>query len=120
MRRILLASADTDRDRRSHLRIGSTCDTLSDDPEKRHSADLYAIRIAIIDYTLREEQLAITARLDERALFEEIPTDPFTRKEDWVPIIATHADPEQTAAGIASVHSASARSAAMGLAYNTW
>jgi len=51
---------------------------------------------------------------------KKIPTNPFTQKEDWVPLFRdVAAAPEQTSNGIADVHSASRKIASNGTAYNT-
>jgi len=85
-------------------------------------ADLFVMRKAIIDYTLEKNEVPQSLQdLMNGHYLKKIPTDPFTRKKDWVPIISdTLLDPEQTAAGIASVESASGQVGSNGTAYNTW
>src|ERR1700674_2984536 len=50
-------------------------------------ADLFVIRKAIIDYTLEKNKTPQSMQdLMNEHYLKEIPTDPFTRKKDWVPI----------------------------------
>jgi hypothetical protein len=74
------------------------------------------------NYTFHEHRPATTLQdLTSRHYLKKIPTDPFTQKEDWVPLFRDVAvAPEQTANGNDDVHSASGEIASNGTAYNTW
>jgi len=88
MRRILLASLILIVIGRSHLRIVLLAILYPTIREATLKADLYAIRIAIIDYTLEKNEAPQSLQdLMNGHYLKKIPTDPFTRKEDWVPII---------------------------------
>ena len=84
--------------------------------------DLFVIRQAIQEYTLHKDHAPQSLQdLVSGHYLKEIPTDPFTRKKDWVPIISdTLASPDQTAAGIADVRSSSDRVGNNGIVYSLW
>jgi len=80
------------------------------------------MRQAIDKYTLDKEQAPQSLRaLVNGHYLKEIPTDPFTRKKDWVPqfdIIVL--SPEQSSTGMVDVHSASSQVDSNGIPYNEW
>jgi hypothetical protein len=85
-------------------------------------ADLFVMREGITKYTLDKEHAPQSLHdLINGHYWEEIPTDPFTRKKDWVPTVRdTAPSPEQAVAGIDDVHSASNHLGSNGIAYNMW
>jgi general secretion pathway protein G len=80
------------------------------------------MRQAIDNFTLDKQQPPQSLQdLVNGKYFKEIPTDPFTRRKDWVPYLSdTVLSPEQTATGIADVHSASGQVSSKGIPYNQW
>jgi general secretion pathway protein G len=83
------------------------CPLLRQPREKRLSLDLFKTRIAIEDYTIDKERGPRTLQeLVDTHYLSEIPVDPFTQKDDWIPEIG---DPRAGVVGpeINSVHSAS-------------
>jgi len=84
--------------------------------------DLVTMRLAIDKYTLDKEQAPQSLQdLLNRHYLKEIPTDPFTRKRDWVPQFdSVVLSPEQSSTGMVDVHSASGRVGGNGMAYSEW
>lgn len=84
--------------------------------------DLLVMRQAIDQYTLDKQQAPQSLQdLVNGHYLKEIPTDPFTLKKDWVPLFSEIVlSPDQTAKGIADVHSNSTQVGSNGSAYNTW
>jgi general secretion pathway protein G len=86
--------------------------------------NLQVMRKAIDEYTL--DKLAAPQSLDDlvgAGYLREVPVDPMTRKKDWIVDYETDVlfSPEQTATGIANVHSASDKiSPFEGTPYNSW
>jgi general secretion pathway protein G len=80
------------------------------------------MRQAIDAYTLDKQQPPQSLQdLIKGHYLKEIPTDPFTRKKDWVPYFGdTVLSSEQKAIGIADVHSGSDQVGSNGMAYNEW
>jgi general secretion pathway protein G len=80
------------------------------------------MRQAIDKYTLDKEQAPQSLHdLVNRHYLKEIPTDPFTRKKDWVPQFDDVVlGPEQSSTGMVDVHSASSRFDSSGIPYNEW
>jgi len=84
--------------------------------------DLFMIRLAVTNYTRVQDRgpQSLQDLVDAHYLIQ-IPTDPFTRKKDWMPDVnnagfrADQAIPE-----ITSVHSASNGVGRNGVAYNMW
>jgi general secretion pathway protein G len=80
------------------------------------------MRQAIDNYTLSKEQAPQSLQdLVNGHYLKEIPTDPFTRKKDWVPqfdsvVLST----EQSSTGVVDVHSASREVGSNGAPYNEW
>src|SRR5258708_32791404 len=70
--------------------------------------DLRTMRQAIDQYTMDKQHPPQSLRdLVNGHYLRQIPTDPFTRKEDWVPVFGDSGiGPEQTVVGITDVHSA--------------
>ena len=84
--------------------------------------DLRVMRDALDNYTLDKKQAPQSLEdLVNGRYLKEIPTDPFTRKKDWVPqideVVLTEA---QTSTGIVDVHSNSTQVANNGTPYNEW
>ncbi len=87
-------------------------------------SDLKAMRDAIENYTLDKQ--APPQSLDDLVsgqfkYLREIPTDPITRRKDWVPafedvVLAS----DQSTTGLTDVHSASEAVSSDGTPYNTW
>jgi general secretion pathway protein G len=86
--------------------------------------ELRTMREAIDKYTFDKKQAPQSLKdLTDAHYLNEIPTDPFTRKEDWVPILGDSVligSPGQTVSGIADIHSASTRIGGNGAAYYMW
>jgi general secretion pathway protein G len=84
--------------------------------------DLRMMRDAIDNYTLDKQHApqSLQDLVDGRHL-REIPTDPFTRKKDWVPQFdSVVLSPNQTSTGIVDVHSNSTQVGGNGAPYNEW
>jgi general secretion pathway protein G len=90
--------------------------------ERTLKLDLFTMRQAIDAYTLDKQQPPQSLQdLIKGHYLKEIPTDPFTRKKDWVPYFGdTVLSSEQKAIGIADVHSGSDQVGSNGMAYNEW
>jgi general secretion pathway protein G len=84
--------------------------------------DLQMMRHAIDKYTLEKEQAPQSLQdLLNGYFLKEIPTDPFTRKKDWVPQFdRVILSPKQSSTGLVDVHSASRQVNGDGIAYNMW
>ena len=85
--------------------------------------DLRVMRDAIDNYTLGKKQAPQSLQdLVDRHYLKEIPTDPFTRKKDWVPQFdSVVLSPDQTTTGIVDVHSSSPRVSPFdNTPYNEW
>jgi general secretion pathway protein G len=85
--------------------------------------ELRTMREAIDKYTFDKNQAPQSLKdLTDAQYLKEIPTDPFTRKEDWVPIVRDRMliSSSQTVSGIADIHSASTRIGRNGAAYYMW
>ncbi len=84
--------------------------------------DLVTMRLAIDKYTLDKEQAPQSLQdLMNGRYLKEIPTDPFTRKKDWVPQFdSVVLSPEQSSTGMVDVHSSSRGVGSNGMAYNEW
>jgi general secretion pathway protein G len=84
--------------------------------------DLVTIRVAIDNYTLDKQQAPQSLQdLVNGHYLKEIPTDPFTRKKDWVPQFdSVVLSAEQSSTGMVDVHSASSSVGRNGVAYNLW
>jgi len=80
------------------------------------------MRLAIDNFTLDKERAPQSMQdLVNGHYLKEIPTDPFTHEKDWVPYFSDIVlNPDQTATGIADVHSASGQVGSDGIAYNLW
>jgi general secretion pathway protein G len=97
------------------------CSTRSEQ-ERTLKRDLMIMRQAIDNYTLdkQEPPQSLEALVNGRYL-KEIPTEPFTRKKDWVlqfDIVALSA--EHSSTGLVDVHSASSQVGSNGVPYNEW
>jgi general secretion pathway protein G len=84
--------------------------------------NLVTMRQAIDNYTLGKKRVPQSLQdLVNEHYLKEIPTDPFTRKKDWVPELAdTVLSADQTMTGIADVHSNSTQVGSNGIAYKDW
>ena|SRR6266852_1524297 len=84
--------------------------------------DLQMMRHAIDKYTLEKEQAPQSLQdLVNGHFLKEIPTDPFTRKKDWVPQFdSVVLSLEQSSTGLVDVRSASRQVSDAGIAYNMW
>jgi general secretion pathway protein G len=84
--------------------------------------DLQTMRRAIDNYTLDKQRAPQSLQdLLTGHYLKEIPTDPFTRHEDWVLHFGdTVLNPDQTATGLDDVHSASGQVGRDGTPYNSW
>jgi len=80
------------------------------------------MRQSIDQYTLDKQQPPQSLQdLVNGHYLKEIPTDPFTRKKDWVPYISEmDLSHDQRTSGLLDVHSNSAQVGSDGSAYNTW
>jgi general secretion pathway protein G len=97
------------------------CSTRSE-RERILKHDLLIMRQAIDKYTLDKERApeSLQALVNGHYL-KEIPTDPFTRKKDWVPQFdSVVLSPEQLSTGMVDVHSASSQADSNGVPYNEW
>jgi general secretion pathway protein G len=95
---------------------------LRRDRERTLKLDLFTMRLAIDTYTLDKQQPPQSLEdLVKEHYLKEIPTDPFTRKKDWVQNVGEIVlSPEQTVTGIADVNSSSGQLGSNGMAYNEW
>ena len=84
--------------------------------------NLFMMRQAIDKYTLDKERTPQSLQdLVNEHYLKEIPTDPFTRKKDWVlEFDRVVLSPEQSSTGMVDVHSASGRVGSNGMAYSEW
>ena len=84
--------------------------------------DLLTMRQAIDQYTLDKEKPPQSLQdLMNGHYLKEIPTDPFTRKKDWIPQFdRVVLSPEESSTGMVDVHSASGQVGSNGIAYNMW
>jgi general secretion pathway protein G len=84
--------------------------------------NLVTMRQAIDNYTLGKKRVPQSLQdLVNEHYLKEIPTDPFTRKKDWVAELAdTVLSADQTMTGIADVHSNSTQVGSNGIAYKDW
>jgi hypothetical protein len=94
------------------------CSTRSE-RERILKHDLMMMRQAIDNYTLSKEQAPQSLQDLVNGHLKEIPTDPFTRKKDWV-LLFDRVSSEQSSTGIVDVHSASGQVGRNGRAYNEW
>jgi|ERR1700728_443562 len=84
--------------------------------------DLFTIRLAVANYTRVQDRgpRSIQDLVDGHYL-TQIPTDPFTRKKDWMPDVDnTDFRADQAIPEITSVNSASNEVGCNGIAYNLW
>jgi general secretion pathway protein G len=90
--------------------------------EEKLKLDLHTMRQAIDEYTLDKDKPPQSLQdLMNGHYLEEIPTDPFTRKKDWVlEFDRVVLSPEQSSTGVVDVHSASGRVGSNGMAYSEW
>jgi len=84
--------------------------------------DLQTMRMAIDNCTLDKKQAPQSVQdLVNEHYLRVIPTDPFTKKKDWVPYFSDTLLPTgQTTTGISDVHSNSSQVGSTGRPYNTW
>jgi general secretion pathway protein G len=90
--------------------------------ERTLKQDLMIMRQAIDSYTLdKQEPPQSLEALVSGHYLKEIPTDPFTRKKDWVrqfdTVVVTA---EHSSTGLVDVHSASSQVGSDGVPYNEW
>ena len=80
------------------------------------------MREAIDNYTLDKKEAPQSLQdLVNGHYLKEIPTDPFTRKKDWVSDFSdTALSVDQKTTGLTDVHSNSTQVASNGAAYNIW
>jgi len=80
------------------------------------------MRQAIDNYTLNKQQAPQSLQdLTNERYLKEIPTDPFTRKKDWMlQFDSVVLSPEQKSTGVVDVHSASTQVDNDGRAYKEW
>lgn len=80
------------------------------------------MRNALDNYTLDKKQAPQSLKdLVNGHYLKEIPSDPFTRKKDWVPRFDDVVLSEnRTVTGIVDVHSNSTQLASNGTPYNEW
>jgi general secretion pathway protein G len=93
------------------------------DREATLKQDLRMMRDAIDNYTLAKQHAPQSLQdLVDGHHLREIPTDPFTRKKDWVPQFdSVVLSATQTSTGIVDVHSNSAKTSPFdGIPYNEW
>jgi general secretion pathway protein G len=101
--------------------LGGGCSTMLE-REPILKEDLQMMRQAIDNYTLdkQEPPQSLEALVNGHYL-KEIPTDPVTRKKDWVPQFDTVTlNPEDSSTGLVDVHSASSQVSSDGTPYNEW
>jgi general secretion pathway protein G len=99
--------------------FGGGCSTR---PERERilKHDLMVMRQAIDNYILSKEQAPQSLPdLVNGHYLKEIPTDPFTRKKDWV-LLFDRVSSEQSSTGVVDVHSASREVGSNGAPYNEW
>jgi len=85
--------------------------------------DLRTMRVAIDSYTLNKQRAPQSLQdLVDGHYLKEIPTDPFTRKKNWVPQFdSVVLSPDQTTTGIVDVHSSSPKTSPFdGTPYSEW
>ena len=101
--------------------LASGC-SISRQREAVLEQDLQIMRETIDKYTLEKKQAPQSLQdLVNDHYLKEIPTDPVTRKKDWVPYFSdTVLTIDQTKTGIADVHSNSTKVGSNGSRYNTW
>jgi len=101
--------------------LASACSTQRE-REAALRRDLVTMRQAIDNYTLGKKRVPQSLQdLVNEHYLKEVPTDPFTRKKDWVVEFAdTELSADQTMTGIADVHSTSTQMGSSGIAYNDW
>jgi len=93
------------------------------DREETLKQDLRMIRAAIDTYTLDKQNPPQSLQdLVDGHYLKEIPTDPFTRKKDWVPRFdSVVLSPDQTTTGMVDVNSNSPKKSPFdGTPYNEW
>ncbi len=97
------------------------CSTRSEQ-ERILKQDLWMMRQAIDKYTLDKERAPQSLQdLVNEHYLKGIPTDPFTRKKDWVPQFDDVVlSPEQSSIGMVDVHSASSQVDSNGIPYKEW
>src|ERR1700693_1103091 len=80
------------------------------------------MRQPIDNYTLDMKQAPQSLQdLVNEHYLKEIPTDPFTKKKDWVPYFSDTLMPTgQMTTGISDVHSNSSQVGSTGRSYKTW
>jgi general secretion pathway protein G len=84
--------------------------------------DLQTMREAIDNYTLDKQQAPQSLQdLVDGHYLRQVPMDPVTHKDDWVPHFGdTVMSENQTGTGIDDVHSGSEQISSDGTPYNTW
>ncbi len=84
--------------------------------------DLQVIRVAIDNYTLDKQSAPQSLQeLVDGHYLREVPFDPITRAQDWVPHYGdTVLSPDQSSTGVDDVHSNSDQTSSDGTPYNTW
>ena len=85
--------------------------------------ELRMMRAAIDAYTLEKQRAPQSLQdLVNDHYLKEIPTDPFTRKKDWVPRFdSVVLSPDQEATGMVDIHSNSPKASPFdGTPYNEW
>jgi general secretion pathway protein G len=97
------------------------CSTRSE-RERILKHDLMVMRQAIDQYTLDKQKAPQSLQdLLNGHFLKEIPTDPFTRKKDWLPQFDDVVlSPEQSSTGVVDVHSASSQIDSNGIPYKEW
>jgi general secretion pathway protein G len=97
------------------------CTTRSE-RERILKQNLMVMRQAIDQYTLDKQKAPQSLQdLVNGHFLKEIPTDPFTRKKDWVPQFDDVVlSPEQSSTGVVDVHSASGQNDSKGIPYKEW
>jgi general secretion pathway protein G len=80
------------------------------------------MRQAIDQYTLDKQKAPQSLQdLVNGHFLKEIPTDPFTRKKDWLPQFDDVVlSPDQSSTGLVDVRSASSQSDSNGIPYKEW
>jgi general secretion pathway protein G len=96
--------------------------TIKEANERVLKQDLFALRSSISQYTLDKKQPPPSLNdLVHAGYLRMIPTDPITRKVDWVPVQDDSLmSVDQTEPGINDVHSASLETACDGTIYSNW
>jgi general secretion pathway protein G len=97
------------------------CSTRSE-RERILKQDLVVMRQAIDQYTLDKQKAPQSLQdLVNGHFLKEIPTDPFTRKKDWLSQLDDVVlSPEQSSTGVVDVHSASRQIDSNGIPYKEW